>query len=323
MFGRIFLQELFNEFQVSRNETRELGNRLLLLQGTQAAGYIGTLQVLDTLGDAAFKVTSQWGEDGIIEWLVKALAIDDRTFIEFGVTDYTEANTRFLLQQRNWRGLIFDCDEAAVDLINVDPLRWRHNLTAACAFVTRENVNDLFIKNGFEGRIGILSIDVDGNDYWIWDSVDCVAPAIVICEYNAVFGDIYPITIPYMAEFRRTSAHASNLFWGASIGAFELLARRKGYQLVGTNVEGSNAFFVRMDLFPDIANRIKDLKARPSFFRESRNEAGALSYLSGLDRVGAIADQVVIRVDTGERAKLSELGNLYSAEWLRLMGAAN
>ncbi|MDP8991093.1 MAG: hypothetical protein M3N41_13560 [Acidobacteriota bacterium] len=294
-------------------------DRALLLQGRQACHVTRSLDYVDTLSDAEFGVYSQWGEDGILEWLIQRLPISSKRFIEFGVQDYREANTRFLLINRNWKGLIIDGSSDNMELVRKEELYWRHDLTAVGAFIDRDNIADLITTNGFAGPVGVLSVDIDGNDYWVWEAIECVNADIVVCEYNAVFGDLHPITIPYGQDFYRTAAHKSNLYFGASISAMRLLAKQKGYELAGTNNAGSNAFFVRKDLFPLVESAIGCKEPCPSLARESRNEAGQLNHLSGLDRLREIADMPVVCIDTGRTTTLRALGSLYSDAWLDAM----
>src|SRR5258708_40191895 len=119
-------------------------------------------------------------------WVCQKLAGIPGSFVEFGVEDYTEANTRFLLHNRGWRGLIMDGSMPNMQAVRDDPLHWMHDLTAVPAFITVENVNDLIQRAGFGGEIGILSVDIDGNDYWVLDAIRCINPAIIICEINGV-----------------------------------------------------------------------------------------------------------------------------------------
>jgi len=118
----------------------------------------------DAWDEAGFAVTSQFGEDGFLQHLIRHVPLPQKTFIEFGVEDYREANTRFLLLHNRWRGLVLEGNEAQAEAIRRDLIYWRRDLTVASAFVTRENIDALFAKNGFQGEIGILSIDIDGND---------------------------------------------------------------------------------------------------------------------------------------------------------------
>ena len=191
---------------------------------------------------------SQFGEDGILQFLLAHVPIERESFVEFGVEDYSEANTRFLLIHDHWRGLIMDGSASAMAGVRASSLAWRHHLTAVDVWVTAENINQLLSDNGCSGDIGLLSIDVDGVDYWIWKAIEVVQPRIVVCEYNALFGPTAEVTVPYDPAFSRSAAHHSWLFFGASLGALARLAEAKGYQLVGVNAAGNNAFFVRKDV---------------------------------------------------------------------------
>jgi hypothetical protein len=228
-----------------------------------------------------FKVSSQNGEDGIIQFLVDNVHIETPIFIEFGIQDYTESNTRFLLTNNNWSGLVIDGDRDNIDYVIKDRIYWQYNLKAVAAFITKDNVNDLFRKNGLQGEIGLLSIDIDGNDYWVWQAIDSVNPAIVVAEYNHRFGPEKAVTVPYDEKFFRTEAHYSNVYFGASLRALVNLGKQKGYSFVGCNKIGANAFFIREDLRPDY---IQELSVEEGFVagkvRESRDKNGRLSFLS-------------------------------------------
>jgi len=260
-----------------------------------------------SLHDIEFKVFSQFGDDGIIQYLIHRLAPLPDTFVEFGVENYREANTRFLLLNNNWRGLVLDGNQKWIDQIQRDEIYWRHTLIARQAWITRDNINDLIRNVGFNGEIGVLSIDVDGNDYWIWEKLDIVDPVIVIVEYNSVFGPDIAVTIPYDANFSRFKAHYSGQFWGASLSALDLLAKRKGYSLAGCNGAGNNAYFIRND-------KIDNLRALPvkeafvdARWRDSRDKNGKLNHLTGAERFNAIAHLEVYELSENKLAPLSSL----------------
>jgi hypothetical protein len=293
--------------------------RQLLLQGQIAARQLAGVERLGSLADAEFRVSSQWGEDGIVEWLVANSPGIPERFIEFGVENYRESNTRFLLQNRNWRGLVLDGSERHVAAIKGDPLSWRHDLTAVAAFITNDNIEQLIAEAGFGGEIGLLSIDIDGNDYWVWQALGNVAPWLVIAEYNAVLGDLLPLTVPYRADFVRTAADPSNLYYGASVKAIAQLAAAKGYVVLGSNRAGNNLFLAREDVAAGLAGRIADRRARPSRFREARDAGGRLTHLAGLARSEHITGLPVVDVGSGREAPLGEFGALFSAEWLAAM----
>lgn len=292
---------------------------IAFLSGEVAARHVRGLERLRSLEEAEFCVSSQWGEDGIIEWLVHQLGGIPESFVEFGVENYRESNTRFLLQHRNWRGLVLDGDQQNIEFIRSDRISWRHDLTAIAAFITRENINATISEAGFAGELGILSIDIDGVDYWVWEAIDCVSPQIIIVEYNSVFGDLLPLTVPYTSDFVRTRAHHSNLYYGLSIQAAQQLAGKRGYTLVGTNRAGSNAFFVRNDRADGILKRIEVVQHRPSRFREGRGSDGALTFVSPAKRMAALVDLPVIDVSTNSQVWLGEAGELFSFRWQALL----
>jgi hypothetical protein len=259
------------------------------------------------LREAEFRVFSQWGDDGIIQYLIHHVELPAETFVEFGVEDYREANTRFLLLNDNWRGLIMDGTKDHMDRVKASDLYWRHDLTAVDAFISRENINDLIRSARFSGPIGILSVDIDGNDYWVWESIDVVDPAIVIVEYNSVFGARRAVSVPYDPAFRRSEAHSSYLFWGCSVAALCSLARRKGYVFVGCNSNGNNAYFVKASLAGQLEECTVEQGYVESRFRESRDPNGQLDFKAGADRLAAIADMTVVDVETGASLKLRDL----------------
>jgi len=259
------------------------------------------------LRDAEFKVFSQWGEDGIIQYLIKNIDIENETFVEFGVENYLESNTRFLLINNNWSGLIIDGDPGNVAFIMSDSVYWRHDLKADCSFVTKENINELLERNGISGDIGLLSVDIDGNDYWVWESINVVNPRIVVCEYNSLWGDELSVSIPYDPEFVRNRAHYSNLYFGASITALANLASSKGYSLAGSNLAGNNLFFVRNDLLGNIAVVAPKEAWVQSRFRESRSKSGELTFLPFAERLKLVVNLPLVNLDDGKQYTVGEL----------------
>jgi len=286
---------------------RERLDDIAVLAGQARAQQIAMREIGD-LRQAEFRVFSQFGDDGIVEHLVGRIGVPRAAerFVEIGVEDYSEANTRFLLVNRNWSGLIVDGTDAHVRAVEASPLMWRHDIHPVTAFVEPHNVNDLLREHGFDRDLGLLSIDVDGNDYWIWQAVTA-EPAIVIVEYNSLFGAERAVTIPYQAGFDRTRAHHSNLYFGASLAALTRLGERKGYRLVGSNSAGNNAYFVRREVAIDLPAPTVAEAYVESRYRESRDQAGNLTFLSGPERVRAIADLEVWDVEREELVAAGEL----------------
>jgi hypothetical protein len=251
--------------------------------------------------EAEFKVFSQFGDDGIIQYLIARLDIPAElsTFVEFGVQDYSESNTRFLLLNDNWRGLVMDGDKNNMESLKARDMYWRHDLTALCRWIDRDNINSILEDSGFSGPIGILSIDIDGNDYWVWQRIEAVQPVILIAEYNSVFGARQAITVPYDPAFNRTRAHYSNLYWGASLSALANLAHGKGYAFVGSNLAGNNAYFVHESYVGrgGIVAIAPEQGYVESRFRESRDKQGRLTYIGGAARRQMIAGMPVYDVE--------------------------
>ncbi|HEV2915714.1 MAG TPA: hypothetical protein VGX92_20705 [Pyrinomonadaceae bacterium] len=263
--------------------------------------------IYDDIHETEFKVFSQFGDDGIIQYLINNTEIEERAFIEFGVENYTESNTRFLLINNNWKGLVIDGSSAHIEYIKSDSIYWRHELTAVHSFIDKENINEIIAGQGFTGALGILSIDIDGNDYWIWECIVGVEPVVVIIEYNSVFGVNHAITIPYDPTFNRTKAHPSNLYWGASLKAMCRLAEKKGYAFVGSNSSGNNAYFVRKDKLGGIHALSPESGYVKSRFRESLDEQGRLTYLSDTERLKAIEEMTVYDLERGALVKIKSL----------------
>jgi hypothetical protein len=295
-----------NIADVSRRENEE--TRFLL--GQFLASQVRTHGIYENIQDAEFKVFSQFGDDGILQYLTHQTAPHPKTFIEFGVGSYSEANTRFLLMNDNWSGLILDGDVRSMQALRGEEFYWRYDLTAVGAFITRENINQLFRENGFSGEIGLLSIDIDGNDYWVWEAIDSVNPVIITAEYNSVFGSQHAVTVPYEPDFQRTKAHYSNLYWGVSLRALCLLAERKGYVFVGCNSNGNNAHFVRRDRVGKIPVKTVEDGYVESKFRESRDENGNLNFLRGQQRLKSIQDMPLVDVESDRQVLVRDLFHL-------------
>lgn len=289
-----------------RSQRRQLETLLDMLAG-QELRRVRALPAGTPLQTCEFRVTSQFGEDGIIQHLLAHVPIPSRRFVEFGVEDFREANCRYLMEVEPWEGLVLDGDPALKEKLEGQKVHWARNLRVRSAFITAENIDSLLVEEGFTGDLGILSIDIDGNDYWVWKAITSASPRIVIVEYNSIFGCRHPVTIPYEPAFMRQTAHFSWLYAGASLSAFTHLAESKGYAFVGSNSAGNNAFFVRKDVLGSLRPLTPEEGYVESTFRESRTVDGTQSFLSGKDRLRLIADMPLINVVTGERMLAGDL----------------
>ena len=266
------------------------------------------LKKIKDLSEVEFQVYSQWGEDGIIDWLVNKSPDIPKSFLEIGTENYKESNTRFLLINKNWDGFIIEADKSSVKDIKSQRIYWRHNLTIENTFISQNNINTIIKKNNIPRKLGLLSLDIDGVDYWILKKLSVLDPSIIICEYNSLFGQKKAITVPYKNNYIRSNEHFSNLFYGASIRAFINLLKKRNYFFIGTNSAGNNAFFVKQNIWKKINKLITDKKIFESKFRESRNSNGKLTFLNKKKSLQLIKNKIVIDLKNNKKTKLFELG---------------
>lgn len=189
-----------------------------------------------------FKVYSQNDEDGIIEEIFKRIETTNKTFVEFGVENGLESNGHYLLH-KGWNGLWIEGDGKAVNEMRQlfkKPIEGKR-LAVVNDFITKDNINTLIEEGGIGGEIDLLSVDIDGNDYWVWEAIKCISPRVVIIEYNGKF----PPNFEWVMEYDSNHIWQKDDNQGASLKSLELLGLKLGYQLVGTNVMGINAFFVK------------------------------------------------------------------------------
>lgn len=219
-----------------------------------------------------FQIFSQNDEDGVLLGLLRQTGAPVKNFVEIGIENGRECNTALLAFVLGWDGLMLDADPLGVAAARKLARRMLHGranrVEIRQAVVTRENVNAL--AGG--GELGVLSIDVDGNDYWLWQAVEDAAPRIVTIEYNASLGPDAAVTIPYQADFSASAAHGSGYYHGASLAALEKLGRAKGYTLAAVDSAGVNAFFVREQIRPQsLPARSATELFRPHFMRTRRH----------------------------------------------------
>jgi len=242
------------DFQIKKLATnnRRLAERFIPREFPEV-GYASATRPLTA---HELSIYSQNGEDGILLYLFSRIGTTDRRFVEFGVQDGTECNTANLSINHGWSGLLIDGDEDNVkngsSFYSMYLGNDRNKIRFVCKFVTAENINEIISASGITGEIDILSIDIDGVDYWVWKQIDCVSPRVVVIEYNASLGVDASVTIPYDPKFVWNSTSYPHLFFtGASLRALTTLGASKGYRLVGCDSQGVNAFFVRNDVAPD------------------------------------------------------------------------
>lgn len=264
------------------------------------------------LWDAEVKVFSQWGEDGILAYLCTELDLVKPNVIEFGVGDFTECNTRFLANSLNANVVAVDIlDSLLTNSLN-EEIKWKTHFTPLVHWITPDQAKvDLDYARKLLGGLDIVSLDIDGNDYWIMSNLDLDGVSIVVVEYNAIFGPTATVTIPRDDSFFRTTAHFSNLYYGASLSAWIYLLNEKKFRFVGTNLAGNNAFFVaNKDLhklslsLPESDNLSMYTKW---FVREARDENGNLTLTNAFKSRSTIDQKEIYDVTSKEIMKIGDL----------------
>lgn len=210
------------------------------------------------------KIFSQNGEDGITQYLLSQIGIKNKYYVEFGVENGEECNTRHLRENLGFTGLL------------MDGLQENHSIGLYKEFVNAENINDLFLKYNVPHEFDVLSIDIDFNDLYVWKAIDNkYKPNIVIIEYNAEHKPPLSLVVKY----------DSNRFWdgtkyhGASLSALNHIALEKGYTLIYCNDNGVNAFFVRNDLLNKLNFEIKTIdEIYVAFDRHRQTEEQMIEY---------------------------------------------
>lgn len=208
--------------------------------------------MLPPISETGFQLFSQFEEDGKLLYLFSLIGMTNRTFIEFGSDDGVNSNSANLYFHHDFNGLFMDGNPKSISRGRYFFNRHR-NLTGRSplfknAMITAENINELIKESGLQGEIGLLSIDIDGNDYWIWKALDVVQPQVVIIETHNEFG-LNDIIVPYDPHYFYPGVHPD--YHGASPVAMTKLAEKKGYRLVGSNDLGFNFIYLRNDLLVD------------------------------------------------------------------------
>lgn len=211
---------------------------------------------LNNLNDFEFRIFSQNGEDGILQAIFYKIGFTNKYYVEFGVGDSSECNTRFLKELGGWNGLWMD------DSFKSNEIRKEK--------VTRDNIESLLDKYSVPKEFDLLSIDVDGNDYWIWKNIKKYNPRVVVVEYNASFPPPQSLAIKYEPMFRSVGDN----YFGASLSALNKLAELKGYQLVACDSNGVNAFFVKKSLVVNMVEKhsINEIYRKPNYGIKINNQ---------------------------------------------------
>jgi len=246
------------------------------------------LQMLDSrrknakeidLATSELRLFSQNGEDGVLHAILAAIGDSNKYFVEFGVGDGWSCNSRLLAEVFDWQGLFIEVDEQEYSALKQ---RYCNSNIVRCekAAVTPSNINELFRSFHVPKDLGVLSIDIDGQDYWVWNALDkAYQPDVVIIEFNSALDPKLPI----VEQEGLAPGLPLTATWGASIMALTRLAKEKGYRLVHIDMAGVNAFFVREKTIDDkqlVLHGIVENRS-PNFGLRGRNHSDETLYGSG------------------------------------------
>jgi hypothetical protein len=181
--------------------------------------------------EVEFRNHSQNGEDGILWYVFSLIGTTKKECVEICAGDGTQCNCANLIINHGWTGLLFDGDARSISAGQVfyrsHPDTFTYPPKLVHAWVTAENVNDLISANGFRGEVDLLSLDIDGVDYWVWKAIDAVAPRVVIAEVQAIWGCQTSVTVPYSPDFKAEFVQGFGVYSGASLPALVKLGKEK------------------------------------------------------------------------------------------------
>ncbi len=264
------------------------------------------------LTEAEVKIFSQNGEDGIIDYLANKLKLNEKNFVEIGVGNYRESNTRFLYNKYHPKGLIVDYIDDMEKKVKPFVNLWKGDLRICNKQINSENIIDTLDQN-CNYEIDIFSVDIDSIDYWIIEKLNNNISKIFVAEYNPIFGSELEVTVPNISGFERNKYHYSNLCYGMSLRALINLMNKKGYYFIGTNLQKINAFFISKNFekekfFQNIKIQGLDNYVN-SNIRDSRDKNYNLSYLSGDQKFREIEECKVVNLKENKN-KLVQLKDL-------------
>lgn len=219
------------------------------------------------------RVFSQNGEDGILQHIFSKVGVTNQIFVEFGCNQIQGSNTGNLVLNYSWSGLWIDGTKNTKPEPNLERVR------IVQSFITAENIEQLLLDGRISGEIDLLSIDLDGNDYWIWKAIQKISPRVVVIEYNASIDPNWSVTVKYDPKFDRCKK-VSKMYHGASLSGLTKLAKNKGYCLIGCDCSGVNAFFVRNDVAKD---KIDSMSVQEAYYPHIRRPPNYLELTRSLD----------------------------------------
>lgn len=276
IYGLLGISKLREDVAVLRQVAPGVAkeSQLLLQLAYQQRKFSGAR--MPSLNDVEFRTFSQNGEDGILWYIFSLIGATNKRAVEICAGDGIQCNTANLIVNHGWSALLFDGDPDNVsqgnEFFRKHPDTFTFPPVFVNAWIDTENVNRLIESNGFSGEIDLLSLDIDGIDYWLWKAIEVVRPRVVVAEVQAIWGDTRSVTVPYRSDFKAEYIDGFGIYSGASLPAFVKLAQSKGYRLIGTQRYGFNAFFLRNDIGKDIFREVTAAEAMQQPFAKWARE---------------------------------------------------
>ena len=289
MIKKLLFKLFFKKYQ---------NNKLYMIGNSHILNMREKYHKIKKLFEVDYKIFSQNGEDGILDYLLYQLGIQKPKFLEIGVGDYSECNTRFIFERCSSKGTIIDLLDNLEEKVKKNVLLWKGELNIINKNINSENILKILNEYDTLNQLDLFSLDIDGIDYWILEKMPQNFSKIVVLEYNPSFGAELEITVPNIDNFNRTQYHYSNLCFGMSLKAAINLMDKKNFYFVGTNLFRNNAFFVSKDFIKE--KFFKDLEVNDLYssidanFTENRDVSGNLNYLKSKKRIEKILDCEVV-----------------------------
>jgi hypothetical protein len=283
------------------------------LAQVQAASTRSNTREVESLAAVEFKAFSQFGEDGILNYICINIDLLRPRILEIGAGNYSEGNSRFLVTSRSGVAVLVDSDLSLESRVAATEDRWKGPVIPLSLWVSPVNIGEILLTAESElGGIDILSLDIDGNDYWVAEAIDFSRVMVVVVEYNPHFGAEMPVTVPRDDEFSRLSAHPSGLYYGASLRAWVDLLEARGFGYLGTNLACHNAFFVQSRWsgnFENLLARVdRSLQVYMDFrVRDVRGDDNKLNYLRASSQMDRIRDLPLIQTSTREQITVADV----------------
>ena len=232
------------------------------------------LSELPPLQDVGFKVYSQFEEDGMLLYIFSLIGTVNKRVVEVCAGNGRECMAANLICNHGWEGLLFDGDPGNVDegrsFYAEHPNTFMYPPRFVNAWITRESINNLIEDNDFSGEVDLLSLDMDGNDYWVLEALSIISPRVIICEIQDAVPPHLALSQPYKEDFVRGEKHSPH-FCSASLLAMQKLCAKKHYRLIGMHRYGFNAFFMRNDVGSEVFPKVSVESALDnSYARRSR-----------------------------------------------------